>query len=139
MSSFELGGLSLEVEDYEFPPDVDTGSWLRVRAVLTAKGTRVEANGPFLQAADIQRFALELQVVSESLAGEAELSSLEPDLKLTARGDGMGHITVTTELTPDHLRQSHRVEAVVDQTHLPAALKGLDAIMERFPVRRFRD
>jgi len=70
----------------------------------------------------------------EKLAGEAELSGYEPNLKLTLRATSLGRVTGEVEMTPDHLSQYHRFELGVDQSYLPALIASCDAILDEFPV-----
>lgn len=69
-----------------------------------------------------------------TLAGEAALRGLEPELDLVLRMQRLGQVAATIEITPDHLNQRHQFEMGTDQTYLPDLLRSCDAILEQFPV-----
>lgn len=131
-----LGGLSIWVDGRQFPQASDyyDGNWLIVRARMDAPGATVKCEGPILMTTDIDRFRLELESLSATLAGEAALASYEPDLKATLKGRALGHIGVEVEITPDHLNQSHWFTDALDQSYLPPLITACERILERFPV-----
>ena len=129
-------GFSLWVDHRQFPDAGDywDGNWLVIRARMEASGARVECGGPILMTADIRHFRDQLVSMIDTLAGEAILRGLEPELDLELRMKKRGHIEATIEITPDHINQHHRFIIETDQTHLPDLLRSCDAILERFPV-----
>lgn len=70
----------------------------------------------------------------DTLAGEATLKGLEPELDFELQMKKRGHIEATIEITPDHLNQHHQFTVETDQTYLPDLVRSCDAILERFPV-----
>lgn len=132
-----LGGLSIWVAGRQFPDASDywDGNWLVIRARMDAPGATVQCQGPILMASDIARFRDELAVASKTLAGEATLGSLEPELTVKVKVRRLGQVSVEVEISPDHLSQSHRFTMDLDQSYLPAVTTSCDAILERFPVR----
>jgi hypothetical protein len=71
----------------------------------------------------------------ETLAGEASLHTLEPNLRVHLVVSDTGQITVDTSITPDHLHQRHDFQQEIDQTYLPEVIRGLARVLQRFPVR----
>lgn len=129
-------GLSIWIERREFPEalvDWD-GNWLVLKATMRAEGSSVSAEGAFLTSTDFHRFRNELARMSHDLAGAAELSGYEENLKVTLTAGKLGHIGGEIEITPDHLTQFHRFDIGFDQTQLAAIISSCDAILERFPV-----
>lgn len=129
-------GFSMWVDQRQFPEASDywDGNWLMIRARMEASGARVECAGPILMTTDIREFREQLASMIDTLAGEASLKGLEPELDVLLRMKKRGHIEGTIEITADHLNQCHRFTVETDQTYLPAVLRSCDAILKRFPV-----
>ena len=134
--ALRLGGLSIWVDGKQFPAvaDYHDGNWLNVRARMEAPGATVRCAGSILMATDVDQFRRELESLSATLSGEATLSSFEPELKVTVKGQQLGRMEAEVEITPDHLSQFHRFTLELDQSYLPALIAGCEAILERFPV-----
>jgi hypothetical protein len=136
--SIEIGGFQIWVHRRQFPDAQDRwdGNWLYATAQCAQAGAIVAAGGPILDAADLQRFRDQLAALRETLSGQAELSGAEPNIRvLVAATDGLGHLRVRVELTPDAATQGHWFEYVIDQSYLPETIGQLDAVLELFPVR----
>lgn len=131
-----LGGLSIWVDGRQFPDASDywDGNWLVVRARMEAPGATVQCEGPMLMASDLERFRNELVSVSTTLAGEATLASLEPELTVKLKVQRLGQVAGEVTITPEHLNQSHWFTLDLDQSYLPAVIASCDALLERFPV-----
>ena len=131
-----LGGLSIWVDGRQYPDvsDYHDCNWLNVRARMDAPGATVRCQGAILMTGDIERFRFELERIGATLAGEAALSSYEPDLKATLKVQSLGHIQLEVEITPDHLNQFHRFTMDLDQSYLPPLIDACDRILEEFPV-----
>ena len=105
-----------------------------VRAGMEANGARVMCEGPILMTTDIKQFRDQVASMVDTLAGEAILMGLEPELNVVLRAQKLGHIEGIIEITPDHLSQHHRFVVEADQSYLPALVLSCDAILDRFPV-----
>ncbi len=129
-------GFSLWVDGRQFPEASDywDSNWLMVRARMEANGARIECHGPILMTTDIQSFRAELATMIGTLAGEATLSGLEPEINVVLRMRTLGHVEGTIAITADHLSQHHSFTVEADQSHLPALSRSCDAILNRFPV-----
>lgn len=132
----KLLGLSVWVDGRQFPGKSDyyDGNWLNVRARMEAPGAAVKCAGSILMASDFQRFRDELGAMDSQLAGEATLSSYEPNLKLTLTIDARGHMQGEVEITPDHMSQFHRFSIDLDQSYLSDLIASCDAILARYPA-----
>jgi hypothetical protein len=106
-----------------------------VRALVETLGSCVEVIGPVVRSDEIAEFTRQLEALSRDLRGTAELKCLEPALQVNVACNSVGHIEVTVAITPDHLWESHRFIFVVDQTYLPATLRGCKRLLDRFPVK----
>jgi len=61
---------------------------------------------------------------------------LEPYLKVTVRPiDGLGHLSLTVEITPMFLTQWHSFKFGIDQTHLPQIARMCRSIVGAYPIR----
>ena len=131
-----LSGLSIWIDGREFAHSADywDGNWLRVRVRMQASGASVGCEGSILRTSDVERFRDELASASANLSGEATLSSLEPDLKVSLKMLHLGHIAGEVEITPDYLNQFHRFDIELDQTYLPELIASCEAILEKYPV-----
>lgn len=132
-----LEGFRLWVHDRLFPDlhDFWDSNWLYVTARVEAVGARVEASGAFIRNTEIAGFAKAVKGLAQDLSGIAEVDCLEPNLKLRLEGDGLGHIAIRIDLTPDQFDQRHRFDFRTDQTFLAPFVAGCEAILERYPVR----
>lgn len=102
---------------------------------MDAPGATVQCEGPILMTSDVQRFRNELAAASKTLAGEATLAGLEPELTVKVKVQRLGQVAVEVEITPEHLSQFHRFTLDLDQSYLPDVITSCDAVLERFPVR----
>lgn len=131
-------GLELWVHGYEFPQlsDYWDGNWLRVTAHCGGAGASVWVSGALVRNVDLSGWADQCDAVREGTANVAELAPLEPALKVTVQPtDGLGHVSVKVEITPDHMTQRHSFEFTSDQTYLPELSKSCRAIVHAYPVR----
>ena len=101
---------------------------------MEASGARVECDGPILMTTDIKQFRDQLAAMNDTLAGEATLMGLEPELNMVLRMQKLGHVEGVIELTPEHLSQHHRFTVEADQSYLPELVRSCDSILHRFPV-----
>jgi len=130
-------GFTLWITSYQFPDASDywDANWLNARARFATHGARVEAQGAFLQTTDIASFAKSLETLRDTLIGNAELSPLDPELRLEIKGDHLGRLACTLLLTPDHMNQKHEFRFDLDQTYLTPLIEGCKRILAEFPVR----
>lgn len=87
-------------------------------------------------AGDLVRFREQCEALQQGASSTAELSPIEPELFLSLKSvDRLGHIRLRVEITPDHLRQSHRMEFEIDLSYLPGIVAQCREIESRFPIR----
>ena len=73
--------------------------------------------------------------LENNLAGTAEFSTMESQIELLLRGDGIGHVSVEGTVFDQAgvgNKLSFRLE--IDQTYLPQIVRSLDDVLQRFPV-----
>ena len=112
------------------------GNWLTSPVTLTVGAFTAKISAG-LRAEELVGFRHGLDVLYESLQGEAVLDSLEDWLHLRAVGDGYGHVKIAGEVT-DSPGTGNRLafELRLDQTFLPAIIDALRTIEEHYPVLR---
>ena len=135
-SDLQLAGFELWVHGRPYagsdePYDAD---WLTVTAHCRASGASVWASGAILTASAFDRLARGCDELYARLEGTAWLASDEPNVsvQLTAV-DRRGHVTMSVEITPDHMTQAHRFEFELDQSYLPAVAQQCRAVLARYP------
>jgi hypothetical protein len=136
--AIELGDFQIVVHRRQFPDAVDLwdGNWLVVTARCAQDGAIVAAGGPILDAADLERFRDQLSALHRTGTGQAELMGAEPHIVVrVAAADGLGHLRVRVELTPDPQSQGHWFAYAIDRSYLAEAIRQLDAVLGLFPVR----
>lgn len=134
---FTLAGLSLWIHGRQFPASDDywDGNWLVVRARVEAPGALVECSGPIIHGPELLAFCKQLKELQASLAGSARLDCMEPNLGVLVEVGWLGQVTMTVDITPDHITQSHRIRFEVDQTYLSAAAACCKALLNRVPFK----
>lgn len=80
------------------------------------------------------QFRDQLSAMASSLAGEAKLKSLEPEINVVLTMRGLGQVEAAVEITADHLNQYHRFYVEADQSDLPGLIRSCNAVLSKFPV-----
>lgn len=132
-----LAGFSLWVfgRQYEDAQDYWDGNWLNVHAEMETNGATVKANGAILHLSELTGFVGQLEILNNSLTGEAALKCLEPNLGMVIRAQSLGHLDVMINITPDHMTERHEFVGTIDQTYLGPLLTNCRRILENFPLR----
>jgi len=81
------------------------------------------------------KFRDALRALYENLSGKVELGPVFDKLRLSFRGDGMGHFEVDVEIRDGDIldtRLSFRFS--VDQTQLPAVIRAITGFIEAGPT-----
>jgi len=136
--ALRVEGFQLWVHGYEFRDSTDywDGNWLRVTAHCGGLGASVWVSGALLMVGDLVGWADQCDALRDGRATEAKLAPLEPELKVFVRpADQLGHLTVSVEITPQHLTQRHFFEFKIDQTYLPEIARRCRAVVLSYPLR----
>jgi hypothetical protein len=138
-ADLRLAGLAIWVDGFEFPDASDSydSDWLNVRVRMDASGVTVKSSGSILMASDFARFRSQLASMQTKLVGQAELSGLEPDLKVVLKLRELGHMDAEIEIKPDY-SQLHQFSLELDQSYLPGLIAACDQILEGHLVARRR-
>ena len=143
MIAFSLGGsererVAVEVASYERGPltgDYHDDNWLSVTVTVCVGAFAGVFSASFLTD-EFVAFRAQLQTLHATLRGEAEFTTLEEQLFLKLIGNGRGQVSLKGRAL-DRAGYGNRLEfeLEIDQTHLAVAIRDLDALIERFPVR----
>ena len=133
-----VGSLRIWIHGYQFPDAADDwdSNWIRLTASYVSAGGAATISGSILDTVSFGAFTAELLELHRSLAGEATLSSVEPNfyLQLSA-SNSHGGIAGRLLLSSDHLSEEHSFTFEYDQSYIPALLEQLRSITDAYPVR----
>ena len=132
----EVAGLRIWVHGRESPGSSDfwDGNWLRATARCSGSGASVSVAGSFLRSDELLRWLSEIELLQQSLTGEARLAAIEPELGVLLRAPDPGRLEVRVDITPDQLSQEHVFRFELDPSSLPALALALRRLLERYPV-----
>lgn len=142
VATFALGGTARErvevaVLGYERAPagEYHDDNWLRVRITVQAGAFSGSYDAAFLTEEIIQ-FRKQLEVMYESLRGEAEFTTLEEQLSLRLTANGRGEVLLRGTAV-DTAGTGNRLEfqLTLDQTHLHRTVDELRQVTDRYPIR----
>lgn len=122
--SIQLGSLQVWVFGRQFPDAHDRwdGNWLNVAVHCGGDGASVWTSGSILDTVSFSEFRTGLRRIYETLAGDAVLESVEPEIRVQVSvSDSLGHHRVRVEINriTSENGHGHWFEFGVDQTYLP--------------------
>lgn len=91
--------------------------------------------GPVIHLGEILQWRTNLKKMDETLRGEAELPTIEPNLYVKLSCDHLGRIQGECKITPDNLNQNHEFRFEIDQSYLKGLVNGCDRILAEYPIR----
>jgi hypothetical protein len=136
--ALELGGFHLWIHRRQFEDAMDRwdGNWLVVTAQVSGHGAAVTVTGPILEAEDLKRFRDEVARLLRLEAGDAMLTSAEPNLRIRIAPTGApGRVNVRVDLSPNPGAQGHWFASTIDHGALTGLLVQLEEVVEAYPVR----
>jgi hypothetical protein len=111
------------------------GDWLRVTVHVGGTGANVWTQGSILHLGELEDWLRQLEQMSQTLSGKAELTPVEPNLYVSFEIDKLGHIRAQIYVTPDHMSQHHEFREEIDQSYLPSLIRQLRAVLQDYPIR----
>jgi len=129
--------LAIAVYGYEREPvgDYHDDNWLSVEVAIHAGAFRGKFQAAFLTG-ELSAFLDQLKVLLAELRGEARFSTLEEQLTLALEGNGLGQIDLRGRAADQSgIGNQLSFQLALDQTHLQAAVRSLEAAIDAFPVR----
>lgn len=140
MQSFAFGGeryerLEIIVYGYERAASGEfyDDNWLSIKVLIHCGGFQGKFTAAFLTS-ELQSFYEQITLLYESLNGEAQLQTLEEQLSLVLKGNGIGHIQMHGEAHDQHQNRLN-FEIQIDQTQLYASMQGLSTVLQAYPIR----
>jgi hypothetical protein len=133
----ELSGLQIWIHGRQFPDSADywDGNWVNVTTHCGAQDASVWTSGPIIHLSEIAHLLQGAREMNTSLKGTATLPCMEPELAVELRADGLGHIEMIVEITPDNLSQEHKFTFEIDQTYLPSLISSCQTILRNYPIK----
>jgi hypothetical protein len=116
----------------------EDGNWLSVTAHCGASGADVWAQGSILQLADLVRWLKQLEDMSRTMSGRAELAPVEPNLHIKFEMGKLGHIAMQINITPEYMSQDHEFREEIDQSYLPALIRQIRTVLQKYPIQGTR-
>src|SRR5678815_5094297 len=92
-----LNGFQLWVHARQFPNEQDywDGNWLNATAHCGTHDANVWTSGSIIHVPDLVRWLSALEIMNQTLSGEADLVSLEPELSVALKMGSLGQIQMT--------------------------------------------
>ena len=133
----QLVGFQLWAHNRQFPNSNDywDSNWLNVTAHCGAEGASVWTNGSILHLGEVSQFLSGLKQIYATLQGEAELPCMEPELNIKLRVTTPGKMDVEVHITPNIANQEHCFHFEIDQSYLPGAISGCEALLSKYPIK----
>ena len=131
-----LAGLQIWVHSRQFPEmdDYWDGNWLNVTAHCGAAGADVWVSGAIIHLPELERWAEACEQMYKTLAGEANLECIEPELSVEMKMGGHGQMAMVVSLTPDPLTQKHQFQFGIDQSYLPRLVNECRELLAAYPI-----
>ena len=128
MDTLHLGS-QVEFVRVAVPASFTTEGWAQVTFEVSVQCFRATVQA-FLERSDLERLLHDLAPLYESLAGKAELSPLESQVRLLLSGNGRGAITVSGfAMAFAAFGSQLQFEFALDQTYLPPFIAELQALL----------
>ena len=108
-------------------------NWIKGFVKVKAGGFNGEFNAEFMTV-DFISFKTELTKLYDKLNGIASFQTLENQVDIKIKGDGIGHLNAECEVM-DFAGMGNKLifEINFDQTHIPKLLNELGKIISKFP------
>jgi hypothetical protein len=137
----ELAGFNLQVLGYEIakPDNIWDADWLNVMCSCTAQGSRVKVSGAFVTIGELHQLLTIMKDLHSGAIKTGEVNCMEPELRLSFEVGGPGQVRFTVTLSPDHLRQSHRVTFDIERSTFTSAIDQCTKILAGYPARSITD
>jgi hypothetical protein len=133
--------LSVQITSRSYPSSQDywDGNW--VNAVIEIDlGSFRGRYSAYLRAEELKGFHNALSNLYSFHAQEAKFETMEEQLSIRIVGDGLGHFTAECEaLDQTGIGNRLRFSLEFDQTDIPSILKGLDGVVEKYPIKGKRE
>lgn len=133
----QIVGLRVWVHGRHFPEATYywDGNWLLVTACCVYPHAMVRTHGSIIHLGELVGLLEDCSRMYETLAGEAKLACIEPNLGVQFKMQWNGSISVHLEITHNQLTERHSFDDEIDQTQLPAIMGQCHSILASYPLR----
>lgn len=136
--SFQLGGLSVWIDGYQFVDAADywDANWVNTRVECMGQHAIVKLCDPCLRLPELAGWAEACQRLLDGQSETAPLAPTEPYLDITVdrSGEFKGLVAIT-KITPDNITQFHEFRFSIDPSDLARLVKSLKVVLAAFPIR----
>lgn len=132
----KLAGLQIWIHNRQFSDHDDfwDSNWLNVTVHCGACAANVWTNDAILHLSEIADWLVSLEKLNETLSGEANLVTVEPEFNVELKAESLGQIEMRVEITPDPLRQQHVFTFEVDQSYLAGVIGNCRKTLTKFSL-----
>ncbi len=134
--NIKLAGLQIWIHSRQFPDNNEfwDGNWLNVTIHCGADGASVWTSGAILHLSEIADWLVALEKMNETLSGEANLDTIEPEFNVKLKAESLGQITMEVEISPNQLTQRHSFEFDLDQSYLNGVIESCRKTLTELPL-----
>ena len=109
-------------------------NWIKSKVIVKAGGFSGQFNCD-LKTTDFERFKRSLSKLYDQLKGTASFETIEGQIKIRIKGDGLGHFEADCSVMDDAgIGNKLDFEINFDQTIIPEMVRQLEIVAETFPV-----
>lgn len=130
--------LKIEVNRFAYSDATDLydKNWIDVTITLKT-GSFSGKYSAYFQTTDLQHLHDELITLHKNLTGEFTFSTLERQLELHFKGDGIGHIEISGIARDSAgIGNTLNFELNIDQTSLPSLIQETHNVIKEFPFKQ---
>jgi hypothetical protein len=129
--NIKIAGLAIWIHNRESPVEEN---WLNVTIHCGAQGATITTNGSIIRLSEIVQLLKGAEYLQKNLTGKIEIECIEPYLAVKFEAEKLGHIDMTIDNTPDHLRQKHSFIFEIDQSYLPKLISDCRSVLDNYPI-----
>ncbi|HEX7174772.1 MAG TPA: hypothetical protein VF240_05770 [Pyrinomonadaceae bacterium] len=142
MTGFRIGRddseyLSVQITSHSHPGSQDywDGNWVNAEIEIDV-GSFSGRYDAYLRVEELKDFRDALARLYSFDSNEAKFETMEEQLSISIKGNGLGHFMAECEAL-DQAGIGNRLlfSLEFDQTEIPEMLKGLDTVVQEFPVK----
>jgi hypothetical protein len=137
-ASFQLGGLTVWIEGYEFPDAADywDANWVMTRVQCTGQHTVVKLRDPCLRLPVLASWADACRRLLNGESDTAALAPMEPylDITIDREAEPKGLVT-TVKITPDNVTEFHEFRFPIEPSHVEKLIESISVVLSRLPLR----
>ena len=95
----------------------------------------IEVSGSFIHLSEIADWVDQCERLKTTLAGDANLECMEPELSVSLSAESLGHVAMQVKITPNHMTQKHVFDFEIDQTYLNKLIQECRKLLAEYPLK----